>query len=87
MNILIVGKSGYGKSNLSDLIRNAIFKADENCKITVDDHDRDSKVFGGGENEYTINVRREMKQEDYENADIVVEINSKAFIDRFNEIY
>lgn len=87
MNILIVGESGCGKSNLSDVIRNGIFKADPDSNIHVDDPDRSRKDLGEGNNGYSIIVRREMLQEDADNADIVVKIKSKAFVEKYHELY
>jgi CO dehydrogenase nickel-insertion accessory protein CooC1 len=87
MEILIVGKSGNGKSNLADLIKNAIFKADAESCININDPDRENKSLGQGKNEYNINVRREASQEDKNKADISVEINNGRFIERFKEIY
>jgi CO dehydrogenase nickel-insertion accessory protein CooC1 len=86
MNILIIGKSGYGKSNLTDVVKNAIFKADEDAVIHIDDPDRNDKALGGGSYEYNIGVRREVKQDEVDKADIVVEIKTKAFLERFREL-
>lgn len=79
MYILIHGKSGSGKSNLSDLIRNAIFKADRDSKIITDDEDRQIKDWGKGSNEYTVNVMRTLEKEDEEKADIIVNIKNNKF--------
>ena len=86
MNVLIIGESGHGKSNLTDVVRNAIFKADEDAAIHVDDTDRNNKVLGDGKYEYNIVVRREAKQDEVDKADIVVEIKTKAFVERFREL-
>ncbi len=86
MNILIIGKSGCGKSNLSDIIRNGIFKADSNSAIHVNDPDRTVKDLGEGKNVYNIAVRREMQKEDVDDADIVVEIKTKTFVEKFREL-
>jgi predicted ATP-binding protein involved in virulence len=85
-NILIVAPTGYGKSNLADAIRNAIFKADINAHIHVDDHDREKKDMGDGINIYNIVVRQKATEEDAEKADVVVNINNKKFINKYHEI-
>jgi len=87
MNILIVGNSGMGKSNMADLLRNGIFKADREAAIKIDDADRVAKAMGNGKNEYSIVVRQQATKEDEDRADVVVEIKSKAFIDKFKELY
>ena len=86
MYILIVGVPNSGKSNLSDMIRNAIFRSDSNSKITTDDEDRELKTFGSGKNEYIINVMRTLEKEDEEKADIIVDIKSKEFINWYHKI-
>lgn len=85
MNILIVGKSGYGKSKLGDLIKTQIFKADPDATINVDDPDREVKTLGSGKNIYNVLVRiwsesiKEIPEEELVNQDIVVLINSPEF--------
>ena len=86
MYILIVGGPSSGKSNLSDMIRNVIFKADSNSKVITDDEDREMKTFGSGKNEYTINVMRTLEKEDEEKADVVINIASKKFVDWYHKI-
>lgn len=86
MNILLVGKSGLGKSNLGDIVRNSIFKADSNACISTDDPDRTVKTLGQGTNSYLLKVRREALPEDLEQADIVVTVNTSKFKELFKEI-
>ena len=86
MYILIVGVPNSGKSNLSDMIRNVIFKSDGNSKIITDDEDREIKIFGSGENEHTINVMRTIEEVDLEKADIVINISTKNFVDWYHKI-
>jgi CO dehydrogenase nickel-insertion accessory protein CooC1 len=99
MNILIVGKSGVGKSNLGDIIRNTIFKLDNNAIIHTDDPDRSVKTFGTGSNEYNIHVRKIGEEgftkgaiEEYSfekdgEPDVVIEITSDKFKEWFREVY
>jgi predicted ATP-binding protein involved in virulence len=86
LDILIIAPSGYGKSNLADIVKNSIFKADINAHIHVDDKDRELKELGDGKNKYNIIVRREKFDEDIAKADIIVEIKSKKFYERYHEI-
>jgi energy-coupling factor transporter ATP-binding protein EcfA2 len=85
MKILIIGESGLGKSNISDIIRNGIFKADSNACITVNDPSREVKELGAGDNKYVIDVLHD--GENVGDYDIVVNVKTKAFIDRFKELY
>jgi predicted GTPase len=86
MNILITGASGVGKSILGDKIKNAIFKSDKNCKITIDDSSREQKSIGNGTNEYIIHVRQIPEQEVEDKADIIVQIKTGAFSRLVKEI-
>ena len=83
MNILIVGDSGSGKSNLGDFIRNLVFKLDREASITTDDLDREVKTFGSGKNVYNLKVQRSPTDEEVKKADIVISLNNKAFSDWF----
>jgi predicted ATP-binding protein involved in virulence len=86
LNILIIAPSGYGKSNLADAVRNAIFRKDTNANIHVDDKDREKQDMGEGTNVYNIVVRREKLKVDEDKADVVVEIKTKKFYDKYHEI-
>lgn len=94
VNILIVGKSGYGKSNLGDIIRNAIFKIDGNSAISSNDPDRSVKLLGHGSNAYKVDVRQldseeslgSLTKEELDN-DIVVYIGNKQFSEWFRTVY
>lgn len=86
MKILIVGKSGMGKSNLGDIIRNAIFRADSEACITTDDPDRETKTLGQGPNDYSLEVRQQASNQALEEADVVVYINTGRFKELFKEI-
>ena len=86
MYILILGKSGTGKSNLSDALRNAIFKVDDDCTILTDDEDRQVKKFGSGSNEYTINVARNLEKEVEEKADVIIELRTEKFLEIFRKL-
>jgi len=95
MNILIVGKSGLGKSNLGDIVKNTIFKMDGNATINTNDPDRAVKAFGTGSNVYNINIKqlaegvsiKDLAKEAIEEYDIIIDINNKAFLEWFREIY
>ena len=78
MNILVVGKSGVGKSLMGDLIKNTIFRLDSDSTVNIDDPDRDVKVFGRGSNIYSLKIKRD-KEGQEEIADITVIINGSAF--------
>ena len=77
MEILIVGKSGYGKSRVDDALRNFIFKKDKDCTITTDDPDRETKILGKGKNIYNLHVSQ-IVPETLDSYDVIVEIRSKA---------
>ena len=96
MNILIVGKSGVGKSNLGDIIRNTIFKLDSDALIKTDDPDRSVKTFGTGSNEYGISIERADEWESLRSAvteevtskeDIIIVINNENFQKWFREVF
>jgi nitrogenase subunit NifH len=81
VNILVVGKSGVGKSNLADVIKHAIFKVDKDCIIHTDDPDRASMHLGSGNNQYSIMIRKpeNLSLEEEEQADIAITINNGNF--------
>lgn len=95
MNILLVGKSGLGKSNLGDIVRNTVFKLDSNSTINSDDPDRSMKSLGSGSNIYNISVRQLGSNESLENLtkeelhdkDIVIYLGSKKFLEWFRTVY
>jgi hypothetical protein len=100
MNILIVGKSGVGKSNLGDIVKNTIFKLDSNAKIESDDPDRAVKSFGKGNNVYNIRVKKLWEGQDVgkymdsiflesgsETQDVIIVINNKKFMEWFRTVY
>ena len=94
MNILIVGESGSGKSNLGDLIRNGIFKADKNSSIRTNDVDRQAKAFGSGKNIYNLHIRKLDGKEamfvdgvDMGKYDVVVLLKGGDFKKRFDELH
>jgi GTPase SAR1 family protein len=86
MDILIMGKSGFGKSNLADRIQNAIFKADKDASITTNDPDRETKVFGHGKNSYGIHITKEYPLEGLDKFDVVVDIRSPKFKEIFDSL-
>ena len=94
MNILIAGKSGYGKSNLGDIIRNVIFKIDGNSTLNSNDPDRSIKSLGHGSNIYNVTIRQldskesldSLTKEELEN-DVVIYIGSKKFSEWFRTVY
>jgi CO dehydrogenase nickel-insertion accessory protein CooC1 len=81
MNILIVGKSGVGKSNFADILKNFIFKVDSNAEVIVDDPDREAKILGHGSNTHEIKVQKVEDNADVNSCeyDIVVNIQSDNF--------
>lgn len=95
MNILVIGKSGFGKSNLGDIVRNTIFKLDSNSTIHSSDPDRSIKSLGQGSNIYNISVRQlkdeetldSLTKEEFEKSDIVIYLTSKKFNEWFRTIY
>jgi len=86
MKIIIIGKSGVGKSNLSDLLRNLIFKLDKDSKIMVDDHDRQIKEFGSGQDNHTIRVARDDSNINITDYDIEIRIKTNKFKDWFDNL-
>lgn len=94
MDILIVSKSGFGKSNMGDIIRNTIFKLDSDSTVNSGDPDRSMKYLGHGSNVYNITVRQLRPEENLSNLtkeelenDIVVYIGSKRFSEWFETVY
>ena len=77
MEILIVGKSGMGKSNLADILKAEIFKRDRNCTISTNDLDREHKTLGHGNSPYNITVSRELPTE-LSKFDITIQIHTPA---------
>lgn len=92
MNILVVGAPGSGKSKLGDLIRNTIFKFDENSRIITTDPDRENRTFGVGKNTYNIEIRQVPDAKtildiaDLE-SDIVIVLTNDSVSRWFKEIY
>ena len=86
MNILIVGKSASGKSNLGDLLKSYLFRRDKDCSIHVDDKDRQIKSLGSGPNIYNIYVRQLPEKEVMEKADIVIDIKNQKFLEVFQNL-
>ena len=95
MEILIVGKSGYGKSNMGDLVRNTIFKMDEDAVITSHDPDRSVKVLGHGQNIYNVKVKQlgpednlaSLTPEEASSADVIISVTNEKFLEWFRSIY
>lgn len=95
MNLLIVGVSGSGKSKLGDLIRNTIFRLDDDARITTRDPDRENKSFGDGKNVYNISVRQvpedqkstPVSEEDLESSDVVIVLTNDSVNKWFKEVY
>ena len=80
MNIIIIGKTGVGKSNLADILKNVIFKMDSDSEVMVDDPDRESKQLGSGKNIHTIKVVRENEvPENLTVYDMVINIKGNGF--------
>jgi dephospho-CoA kinase len=88
MEILIVGKSGAGKSNFADILKNLIFKMDKDSEIIIDDPDRDVKKLGNGSTVHKIKVRRpeESTGDDVSDCDILIQIKSDKFKQWFDKI-
>ncbi len=88
MKILIIGKSGMGKSNFADIIKNFIFKNDGDCEIIVDDTDRETKQVGQGKDIHTVKVRRPdmCLDRDVNECDILVQIKNDNFKKWFEKI-
>jgi hypothetical protein len=94
MNILIVSESGSGKSNLGDIIRNGIFKADKNSIIKTNDMGREVKSFGNGKNVYNLSIRKLEGQEmmsidgiDLSKYDIVVLLKGGEFKKTYDKLH
>lgn len=85
MKILIKGKSGVGKSILADILKNLIFKMDNNSEILIDDPDRETKQLGSGLNIHTIKVVRNDVEVDKNEFDIVIDIKSNQFKDWYDK--
>lgn len=88
MDILILGKSGVGKSNFADMLKNVIFKMDKDAEVLVDDPDRESKQLGSGKNIHKIKVRRieNRDENDMNSCDILIQIKNEKFKQWFEEI-
>jgi CO dehydrogenase nickel-insertion accessory protein CooC1 len=86
MKILILGKSGVGKSNFADILKNYIFETDKNSVILIDDPDRANKKLGSGNDEHKIKVKKlEDGNENIAEYDIVVNIQSEKFKEWFDK--
>jgi ABC-type cobalamin/Fe3+-siderophores transport system ATPase subunit len=87
MNIIIIGKTGVGKSNLADILKNVIFKMDSDSEVMVDDPDRESKQLGSGKNIHTIKVVRENEvPENLTVYDMVINIKGNGFQEWYSHI-
>ena len=86
MEIAIIGNHGVGKSNMADIIRNAIFKSDKDAAINMDDDSRDIKVFGHGKNIYNIHVAGDIEVLSTE-PDILINIKGGEFKLWFDKMY
>lgn len=87
MNILIIGESGVGKSNLGDILKGLIFKHDKDCTITVDDPDRELKTLGHGPRLHTIHVSRDPNVKYREEMDMVIVLGTKSFKEWYDTVY
>lgn len=92
MNILIIGKTGTGKSNLVDIIRSTIFRVDPDAKIETNDPGRSIKVFGKGGKQYNVNTKQvknnnEISLFEIDNNDVLIIMCNDNFYKWFHEIY
>ena len=95
MNILIVGKSGVGKSNLGDIVKNTIFKLDADATINSDDPDRAVKSLGKGNNKYSISIKQlkeganlhDMFSEELLQGDVIILLTNQKFQEWFRTVY
>jgi ABC-type glutathione transport system ATPase component len=98
MNILIIGKSGSGKSRMCGLIMNFITMHDEDCRIITNDQDRKKKECGNGKNEYKIDVFQkpaistDADKDTIPNLvlqgyDITIDINGNEFNQTFERLF
>jgi ABC-type glutathione transport system ATPase component len=78
MDILIIGESGYGKSNLGDILKAAIFKSDKESRVVTDDKNRANPTLGNGKNQYNILIRNP-EDIDMPPSDITITINNHNF--------
>jgi energy-coupling factor transporter ATP-binding protein EcfA2 len=85
MNILIYGKSGCGKTEFADLLKNIIFKTDSNAKVELKDLDSEIKSLGDGTNVHRITVSREVPL-DLSQYSIVANIRDDSFKIWFGKI-
>lgn len=87
MNILITGKSETGKSNMVDIIKNTIFKMDNDCTITINDPNKKHNHFGSGKNIHNIEVKRmEDNYADLNEYDVRIVINNGNFKNWYDKI-
>lgn len=84
MNILIYGKSGVGKTEFADILKNLIFKTDNNAKVEVKDLDSEVKLLGSGTNIHRITVVREVPL-DLSPYSVVVNIRDQNFKEWFDK--
>lgn len=85
MYIVVYGKSGLGKSEFGDILKNIIFRMDPDCKVSVDDESRNIRSFGSGSREHTINVLRELDSESEGLADVVIQMKTSKFREWYKE--
>lgn len=80
MNILIYGKSGVGKTEFAEILRNLIFRTDSNAKVEVKDLDSELKSIGSGSNVHRITVVRELPK-DTSQYGIIINVRDQSFKD------